>query len=434
MLKEWQTNILRPEAAELLTLDNSRRIREDPELRKRVVPTRWVLVEKDQGPGEETTAKARLVVQGFRDPDLGDLEVASPTLSKDSLLLILQMLASFQWRLCIADIKGAFMSSRPLCREGGELYASLPQLWMHPQEADRAQLLKIKVAWYGLNDGPREFYETLDQELRALGCDRSPLDPCVYLWKNQGAPAGVLGITVDDICGGGSDKFVQQVLEPLQQRFSFGKICHGEGQFTGRYLKQLDDYSVTIDQIEYAQNLMPIDIPRHRRMDKEALLSDQERSELRAKAGELNWLQSISRPDLSGAVSLLQTSFAEPRIKHMFEVNRLIREAKAHQVKLQMKHIPPQHMTFVCSADSAWANCVDFSNHMGYIVLAAHDDISRGKRVPVSIVGWKAHKQRRRTASTLAAETLATSSGMGALDWIRTCWAWMTNCQFRLQN
>ena len=47
---------------------------------------------------------------------------------------------------------------------------------------------------------------------------------------------------------------------------------------------------------------------------------------------------------------------------------------------------------------------------------------------------WKAHKQRRRTASTLAAETLATSWGMGALDWIRTRWAWMTNPKLRLQN
>ena len=181
MLQEWKNNILRPEAVELLSLEDSEKVRQDPETRKRVVPTRWVLVEKDQGVGQETLAKARLVVQGFRDPDLEDLEVASPTLSKDSLPLILQMLASFRSELFIADIKGAFMSSRPLQREGGDLFAALPQTWLHPQEADPRQLLKIKVAWYGLNDGPREFYETLDHELSALGCQRLPLDPCVYL-------------------------------------------------------------------------------------------------------------------------------------------------------------------------------------------------------------------------------------------------------------
>ena len=239
---------------------------------------------------------------------------------------------------------------------------------------------------------------------------------------------------MDDLCGGGCSEFVERIFKPLQKRFDFGKICRKEGRFTGRDLRQLPDFSITMDQVAYAQTLVPVDIPRVRRRDRESLLTESERSVLRAKAGELNWLQSISRPDLAGAVSILQTSFADPRIKHLFEINRLIKEARQHAVQIRIRSIPCQQLMFVCTADSAWANCSDLSSHMGYLILAAHRDIDSGKTVPISVVGWKAHKQRRRVASTLAAETLATGVSMGALDWVRTFWEWLTNPRFVLRD
>ena len=230
MLREFRNNILRPDAGELLSVSESQEIRSCPLRSKRILPTRWVLVEKDMGLGQESMAKARMVVQGYQDPDLGELEISSPTLHKDSFLMILQMIVSFRWDFVLADIKGAFMSSRPLQREQGELYAALPKLWLHHQEAHPNQLLRMKVAWYGLNDGPREFFTTLDEELRKLGCSRCPLDPCVYIWHYNGRPAGVIGVTVDNLCCGGSEAFREEVLGQLKSRFTFGKVCEKEGR------------------------------------------------------------------------------------------------------------------------------------------------------------------------------------------------------------
>eukprot|EP00971_Amphidinium_carterae_P045554 896617-Amphidinium_carterae.1 len=113
------------------------------------------------GTGVSSQAKARLVLQGFKDPDLGEFEVSSPTLGRDALPFVLLTVASNQWKLFVADIKGASMTSRPLQRECGDIYASLPKLWMHHDLANPLQLVLVKVAWYGLGDGPREFYESL---------------------------------------------------------------------------------------------------------------------------------------------------------------------------------------------------------------------------------------------------------------------------------
>eukprot|EP00971_Amphidinium_carterae_P246188 4889507-Amphidinium_carterae.1 len=117
----------------------------------------------------------------------------------------------------ICSLRGAFMTSRPLQRESGELYASLPKLWLHPELANPLQLVLVKVAWYGLGDGPREFYESLSSEALQLGCNRHPLDPCTYLWLCDGHLQGVFGVTVVDMIGGGTELFLSSVMEPLKK-------------------------------------------------------------------------------------------------------------------------------------------------------------------------------------------------------------------------
>eukprot|EP00971_Amphidinium_carterae_P341058 6479678-Amphidinium_carterae.1 len=117
--------------------------------------------------GEKHQAMTK--AEGFKDPDLGEFEVSSPTLSRDAMPFVLLTVASYKWKLVVADIKGAFMTSRPLQRECGDIYASLPKLWMHRELANPLQLVLMKVAWYRLEDGPRELYESLSSEAMHLG-------------------------------------------------------------------------------------------------------------------------------------------------------------------------------------------------------------------------------------------------------------------------
>ena len=283
LIHEWKTNILRPEAARLPTLEESVQIRQASQSSKRIVPTRWVLVDKHVGPDSDSIAKARLVLQGFRDPDLGDIEVSSPTLGKDAFPLILQILASMRCdgSSSIADIKAAFMSSRPLERAQGSIYAALPKLRPLPSEADPQQFVEVKVAWYCLNDGPREFRETHTQELIRFGCRSSSLDPCVYTWHQGGTLQGILGVTVDDLCGGGSQVFRKEVMDALSERFHFGKFTEGSGRFTGRLLRRLEDFSIKVDQLECVSRLETLDVPCARRQQGKNLSESELHCELR---------------------------------------------------------------------------------------------------------------------------------------------------------
>ena len=74
---------------------------------EKVIKARWVLTwKKSSDPDDRTkTPKARLVLVGWQDPDLGKIQTDSPTLRKETKHLILSLCAAKRWRIWGADIK-----------------------------------------------------------------------------------------------------------------------------------------------------------------------------------------------------------------------------------------------------------------------------------------------------------------------------------------
>ena len=79
--------------------------------KQRVMTMHWVHTGKVNEDTGETKAKARLVVKRFTDPDLTEIRWESPTLSRLSRQLILQLSASRGFHLRKGDVKTAW----PLC-------------------------------------------------------------------------------------------------------------------------------------------------------------------------------------------------------------------------------------------------------------------------------------------------------------------------------
>ena len=79
---------------------------------EQILRCRWALSWKTPEPGStsgDRRAKARLVVLGYEDPQIDAILRDSPTLSKDSRMLVLQLIASRQWTVRSFDIKTAFL-------------------------------------------------------------------------------------------------------------------------------------------------------------------------------------------------------------------------------------------------------------------------------------------------------------------------------------
>ena len=166
---EWQT-LLQNQPVKVLSLEETAQAQ--ARWPDRAIDTRWA-------PGRR--AKARLIIKGFKDPDLLDIESHSPTLTREGFLTVLQSVCSHGHKLQFGDVQQA------------------------------------------LNTGLAS--------ARGLGFETSVLELCVLVLRgSQQRYHGIVGVAVDVFAGGGDDVW-EHAISKLKQRFTFGHWEVGTGNF-----------------------------------------------------------------------------------------------------------------------------------------------------------------------------------------------------------
>ena len=396
-----------------------------------ILRCRWVLTwkpieesDRDKQNPKDKKAKARLVVLGYLDPSIEKLNRDSPTLSKHARMLLLQLIASNSWNLQSFDIKAAFLQGKTQKDRiiGIEPVPELVEaLKLRPDE-----ICRLTKSAYGLIDAPYLWYQTLKEELLRLGFEVSPFDPCLYtLRDNNHRPCGVIGIHVDDGLCGGNEVF-QQKLQELQKKYPFGSQKLGEFVFTGIHLKQRSDKGIILSQSEYVCNISPIKIDSNRRSLSEEKITEDERQQLRAIIGSLQYASVNTRPDLSSRLSYLQSRVNDATVSTLVEANRILHEAKRHHdVSIIIQPIACEDLRLLAFSDASFASKSNPDSHSGCIVMATHKDISQNLACPVSPLSWGCKKIQKVVTSTLSAETMSLSSTLDQLSWLKLFWAWL---------
>eukprot|EP00435_Cladocopium_sp_Y103_P063185 s737_g24.t1 len=129
---------------------------------KKMLETRFVYTTAD---GKESGAlKARWCVKGFLDPDILDLDTASPTLSAEGFSIAAQVITSMRWKLRIADIEAAFLRGDDMSRKTGKVLVKVPKDGI-PNMPHGAVIELVKPV-YGLADAPKLWWQSLTRVLR----------------------------------------------------------------------------------------------------------------------------------------------------------------------------------------------------------------------------------------------------------------------------
>jgi hypothetical protein len=181
----------------------------------RIMSSRWILTWKDD-PTQQNgrKAKARLVVKGFQDPDISTLNSDSPTLTRDSRMLLLQTVSSMNWVIQSFDITTAFLRGRS---DERQLAMEAPPELRSLMRMDMEQVCLLKGNAYGRVDAPLLFYKEFRKRLEEVGFQAHPLDNCLFLLRDPRDPHkldGILGTHVDDGIGG-----VTKILRSLWKNY-----------------------------------------------------------------------------------------------------------------------------------------------------------------------------------------------------------------------
>ena len=412
----------------------------EPLLRDRIHPSRimsskWVLTWKeDQNAPSGRKPKARLVIRGFQDPEVGIVSTESPTLSRDGRMMILQTVSSLHWPIQSFDIKTAFLrgrsDERELAMEPVEEFKSMLQI-------TNEHVLKLKGNAYGRVDAPLLFYKEFRSRLEDEGFEAHPLDNCIFLLRSKFDPSkldGILGTHVDDGIGGGNSRF-EAALERIQKHLPFGNREYGKFKFTGLTIDQQADFSIRINQKDYIHQIDPIDVPKLRRKEPEAKVTSNELQHLRALCGSMQYAAVHSRPDIMAKVSFLQKRICDAKIQDLLDGNKVLKEAKeTAETTIIVQPIPMEKVTFASFGDASFASESQLKAQQGVFIAACTKELSENRISDISPMAWHSKQISRVVRSTLSAEAYAMSSSLDKLTWLRCMWAIIKDSRFRWQK
>ena len=297
----------------------------DPE---RVLKARFILNWKKNDDGTPR-AKARLICQGFRDPDAlnGTLQTTSPTLTRVSRNLVLYVASMLGMTLFTADITTAFLQGKEYAPDSPRaIWIKLPSdaanlLGLGPQHG---VLMKLTKPMYGLCDAPKAWFDEATDRLLRLGAGaiiQHPLDACLFLVfdrplkfdldaENVEEPKLIMtfGIHVDDLFGryNPEDEQTMKLVDEIKKIFSFREwhVASEKKELTycGARIDKLDNNHWKLHHQHYFSKQKPITIPKERQQQS-LPVTDNERTALRGLLGALQWPATQTAPHLQAQVS-----------------------------------------------------------------------------------------------------------------------------------
>lgn len=411
---------------------------------EQILRCRWILVWKpleENNTDVPTTSKlathkpkARLVVLGYLDPNLTEVPRDSPTLGRQSKMILLQLVASLGWSLGSFDIRAAFLQGKPQ-KDRVIGLEPVPEL-SKAMQLQPDEVCRLDKSAYGLIDAPFLWFQTLQEELLKLGFVASPFDPCMFILRHPKTQklSGVLGVHVDDGIHGGDDYFHERISK-LEAKYPFGSKKSRHFTFTGIDFHQNTDNSIELSQSKYVKNISPITLKPERRAQENAPVTEAERHLLRGLIGSLQYAAVHTRPDLNSSLSHLQSNINNATVSTLIAANKALHIAKKHhEVTIKINPMAPEDLRFVAFSDASLASKSKPESHSGMIILATHKDISQNKACVISPLSWGTKKIQRVVTSTLSAETTALSSALDQLTWIRLYWAWIQKPDIKWQK
>ena len=232
-----------------------------------------------------------------------------------------------------------------------------------------------------------------------------PIDNSLFSWNKDGKLEGIICIYVDDFLWAGTENFYKKVIEKLKKKFLIGSSESIAFTYVGLSIRSYRD-GITVDQIQYIAGLAQIPISKKRASEKNVNLDEKEKKEYRALVGQLNWVATHTRPDISFETCALSSSFYDAKVADLLRLNKLVERVKRESINLYFPRLECiTKCTLECYTDASLQNLPN-SNSQGGLLIFLQD--TAGKRCPIL---WKSKKLERKVKSTIAAETLALLEG-----------------------
>lgn len=461
------SEVVQSMALRRISAEEEKMANEHPE---RCIPMRWVLVWKPLHPPEppkgdgphvvtaqgDRKAKARVVLIGFRHPDLVKrnnitgrpvLKTSSPTLSRLGKHILLQAMALDQHTMESADAKSAFLQADNLEEERMIWTKAVPEI-AYALGVKPGTWLRVLGAIYGLTNAPRIFWLDADRKLKEIGAYSNPMDRCLwYVKDSEGNICGRLGSQVDDFLFGGdmNNPAWLSFREKFKKLYRWSPWQSGEFEFSGCKLTQTMTFSIHVSQEDFCNGLRPVVIENEKQRAESDPLTPHEVSQTRALLMKAQWRALQTAPQFCARISRASSEINKPTLRLLQEANSVIKELRKtakedivfHAFNYGRKsheRLTFQDVVFIGWGDASHKNRPNNESTGGLIVGMSTPAILMNQEAPVSLLDWRSWKLKRVAAGSNSSEAQSIAEAEDKCWKARLLWSIMYGLPLKRNN
>ena len=406
---------------ELKSMDNNQvwEIVQLPQGHK-AVGCKWVFKTKRDCNGKIERYKARLVFKGFNQKEGIDYnETFAPVSRKDSLRIIMALVAHYDLELHQMDVKTAFLNGD--LEE--EVYMRQPEGFIIEGQED--MVCKLKKSIYGLKQASRQWYLKFHEIITAFDFTENIVDPCIYL-KFSGSKFIFLILYVDDILLASSDLgLLRETKDYLSTNFEMKDMGEASYVIGIEIFRDRSQGILGLSQKAYIDKILerfgmtncsssPVPLQKGDKLVLEQCpKTPMEREEMTkypyaSLVGSLMYSQVCTRPDISHAVGMLGRFQSNPGIAHWKAAKKVLRYLKGTR-NYMLTYRKSSYLQVTGYSDSDLAGCPDTRIcTLGYVYLLCGGAIS-----------WRSQKSEMLFGSTMMAEYVACYEASIQGTWLR---------------
>ena len=237
------------------------------------------------------------------------------------------------------------------------------------------------------------------------GCKQSQLDKAVFRWLKDENLQGVFLLHVDDFFLTGSSHFFKSVGHTIIEKYTVGTLKSSNFRYVGLNIERTSS-GIILDQTPYATDIDEIQVRINGRSN-DAPLEKEELTELRSVTGQIHWVSSQTRPDLSFDALELSIERNNATVSTLKRAKKVVKKVKEISSKVLFQTIG-EIVGLKVYTDASFCNLPDGkSSAGGYVIILQGTE---GER----ILDWSSTKIQRVVSSTLEAEALALKEGLNA--------------------
>jgi hypothetical protein len=393
-----------------------------------VIRSSLFLKEKFAANGEFLKLKARLVAGGDgQDKSVYEEAISSPTVSHESVMMILAIAATQRRVVATMDITGAYLECE--IAEGDEVIMQLdnvltkllaeldPLIIPFIDESGRI-MVRLKRALYGLVQSALLWYKKLVDVLTSDGYIRNDYDPCVFNKMVNGTQV-TIAFHVDDLLVTSKlESAVESAITLIESNFQSVSVTRG---LKHSYLAMnllIGKNGIDVDMIGYLDKMLEgrqtgkkVSTPASDELfnidELAQRLSAPESKVFHSDVAKLLYVAKRTRLEILTAVSFLCSRVSQPGTDDQAKLQRLFDYLA--NTKLAVLHLRAGgEVNLVAHIDASFATHADGTSRTGVVLVMAN----------VGIAGWSG-KQKLVTKSSTEAEIVGLSDGLTHVLWAR---------------